>query len=75
YHFAKDYGVEHGDTAFDARLALGLARSFITSTRFELNPRFAKDMFLRGVYLLEKILDHRGKPWDDFVLSEDALVY
>lgn len=75
YHFARSYGAEHGDASFDARLALGLARSFITSTRFELNPRFAKDMFLRGVYLLEKLLDHRGNPWDQFVLSEDALVY
>lgn len=75
YHFSKDFGVEHGDTTFDARLALGLARSFITSTRFELNMHFAKDMFLRGVYFLEKLLDHKGRPWDEFVLSEDALVY
>ncbi len=75
YRFAKEYGEAQGDTRFDARLALGLARSFITSTRFELNPSFAKNMFLRGAYLLEKILDHRGSAWEDFVLPEDVIVY
>lgn len=74
-HFAREYGHGHGDKAFDARLALGLARSFITSTRFELNPRFARHMYMRGVYLLERLLDHEGQPWEDYHLPEAVIVY
>ncbi len=73
--FARKYGLEHGDSCFDARLALGLARSFITSTRFELNPRFAKLMFQRGVYLLERLVEHHGQPWETFRLSPSIIVY
>ncbi len=73
--FARDYAARAGDEAMEARLALGLARSFITSTRFELNKRFVKAMFIRGVYLLERLLGHQGKPWADFRLPDDLLTY
>ena len=75
YHFAHDYAARHNDTTFDARLALGLARSFITSTRFELDEDFAKTMYLRSIYLLEKILSHRDRNWERFRLEEETLVY
>lgn len=74
--FARGFAARHGDTTFEARLCLGLARSFITSTRFELNKRFARDMFRRGVYLLKKILAHADdRPLEEFRLPDDVLTY
>lgn len=55
YGFAKDYADKNKDKTFEVRLALGLARSFITSTRFILDQELAQKMFLRGFYLLEKL--------------------
>ncbi len=75
YHFAKSYATKNNDTCFMARLSLGLLRSFISSVRFELNPAFAKHMYLRGIYLLNKMLAHQGTPWEDFVLPENVIVY
>jgi len=46
---------QHDDT-FELRLALGLARSFATSTRFILDKSLARNMFLRARYLLELVL-------------------
>ena len=72
YDFARQFADRHEDPTFDARLTLGVSRSLITSTRFILKENFAKEMFLRGVYLLEKLLDHEGKPWDSFQLPKDV---
>ena len=75
FRFAKKFAQLTGDETFQARLTLGLARSLFSSTRFEMNRRFARDMFLRSVYLLEKLLEHRGRPWPEFKLPQKALVY
>ena len=72
--FAREHAVQAGDETMEARLCLGLARSFITSTRFELNRRFVKAMFIRGVYLMERLLNHKGD-WKEFRLPEDVLDY
>lgn len=64
YGFASAYAKRHGDTTFAIRLALGLARSLITSTRFELSERFSKLMLHRGVYLLQRVAAHTGDPAD-----------
>lgn len=62
YKFASGFARKNADKSFDVRLALGLARSFITSTRFILDKTLAKKMYFRGVYLLERIneLDEDG---------------
>ncbi|GFK95722.1 Phosphate-specific transport system accessory protein PhoU [Fundidesulfovibrio magnetotacticus] len=75
--FSREFAVEAGDASFEARLALGLARSFITSSRFEFNQGFAREMFLRGVYLLESAADFgdSGKPWSAYVLPDAVLIY
>jgi phosphate uptake regulator/tRNA A-37 threonylcarbamoyl transferase component Bud32 len=75
--FAREFAAETGDTTFEVRLTLGLIRSFITSSRFEFNLRFAREMFMRGVYLMRKLMDHKqsGKPWQGFVLPENVLIY
>jgi phosphate uptake regulator/aminoglycoside phosphotransferase len=56
YEFAAEFAQKQNDKTFDFRLALGLARSFITSTRFILDAELANAMFLRAVFILEKIV-------------------
>jgi phosphate uptake regulator len=56
YRFAAAYARKSGDKNFELRLALGLARSFATSTRFILDKSLARAMFLRARYLLELVL-------------------
>jgi aminoglycoside phosphotransferase (APT) family kinase protein len=56
YRFAAAYAGKAGDRTFELRLALGLARSFATSTRFILDKSLASAMFLRARYLLEQVL-------------------
>ncbi|POP51197.1 PhoU domain-containing protein [Zhongshania marina] len=52
----RRFAAEQGDDSFEIRLALGLARSFITSSRFTLDKSQARRMFLRSCYLIEKVL-------------------
>lgn len=75
--FAREFAADHADGLFDVRLALALARSFYTSTRFEYNDKFAKEMFLRAHYLMEKLIKHRALalPWEKFVLPGQILMY
>jgi Ser/Thr protein kinase RdoA (MazF antagonist) len=48
-----------GDDLFHIRMALALARSFYTSARFELNDRFAGEMYLKSTYLMETVINHK----------------
>lgn len=73
--FGRQFAKEHGDATFEARLAFGLVRSLITSTRFELNAEFAQSMYSRGMYLAERIIAHHGKPWESFMTPEEILCY
>ncbi len=75
YDFAAEFARKNGDATFDARLAFGLIRSFLTSTRFEFNGEFAKIMYLRSVYLTEKIIAHGAGPWDEFYVQKDIFTY
>jgi phosphate uptake regulator len=56
YRFAAAFARKSGDETFEPRLALGLARSFATSTRFILDKSLSHAMFLRARYLLEQVL-------------------
>jgi aminoglycoside phosphotransferase (APT) family kinase protein len=56
YRFAAEFAEKSGDRTFEIRLALGLARSFVTSTRFILDKSLARAMFMRSRYLLEQVL-------------------
>ncbi len=75
YQMAKDFAVEQDDETFEVRMALALARSFYTSTRFEWNNEFAHEMFLRSHFLLEKVLAHQDKPWRTFSLPSGIMYY
>lgn len=59
FSFAREFGQAHDDHSFDARVALGVARSLLTSTRFEMDPGFSRTMMLRARYLLERLLAYR----------------
>jgi phosphate uptake regulator len=71
----RELAAEHDDPTFDARMGLALARSFYTSTRFELNFAFAREMYLRSIYLMESVAAHRGRPWAAYRLPDRALLY
>ena len=73
--FAHKFAKLTSDGTFQARLTLGLARSLFSSTRFEMNRGFARDMYLRSVYLLQKLVEHRGRPWPEFAVPPNALTY
>ncbi len=68
YGFARGYAQKRGDETFELRLALGLARSFVTSTRFILDRSLAEAMFLRGRYLIERVLETNPKKPEGFRL-------
>lgn len=50
---------EWGDRYMQARLSLGVVRSLITSTRFVLDEQFASSLFLRGLYLANRLVNSR----------------
>lgn len=56
YRVARRHANRQQDTTFELRLALGLARSFATSTRFILDKSLARSMFLRARFLIEMVL-------------------
>lgn len=72
--FARSQAEKFGDETFNARLALGLVRSLITSTRFVLNKDLAKTMYHRGVYLLEQIVNYEGD-YRDFTFPQNILAF
>jgi len=76
YDFAQEFAVEQNDTTFNARLALGLSRSLITSTRFEFERSFAEDMFRRAIFLLQRLANHdqNKQSWEAFTLPREILV-
>ncbi len=53
HRMARKFATAQKDRTFEYRLALGLARSFATSTRFVLDNAHAQRMFRRARYLLE----------------------
>ncbi len=72
-HWAREFARAHGDTTFDARLSLGLARALATSTRFVMKRTFARALFLRAMYLLERVSKHEGRPWEEYSMPDEVL--
>ena len=71
--FFRGFAEERGDPQFEVRLGLGLARSLMTSTRFELNKDFSEAMFMRAVFLLERVLKSSGCGGCGFRVPEEVL--
>ncbi len=71
--FAAAFAVKSGDKTFDYRLALGLVRSFASSTRFILDKSMAQAMHLRARYLTERILETDPRRAADFRLPTEEI--
>lgn len=73
--FAEQFAAKHHDRHSQARLALGIVRSFATSTRFVLNRDQAQTMFSRSRYLLQQVVNHaeQGK-LEEFVFPREVLL-
>jgi len=56
YQLARRFAEAENDATFELRLGLGLARSFVTSTRFILDQSMATRMFLRAGYILRQVI-------------------
>jgi phosphate uptake regulator len=56
FDFGRAFAARHGDTAFEKRIELVLARNYLTSGRLYPDLDHAQDLFLRGVYCLERFL-------------------
>ncbi|ANT62469.1 hypothetical protein AYJ57_18925 [Salipiger sp. CCB-MM3] len=56
HEMAAKFAKRQKDPSFEYRLALGLARSFASSTRFVMDRDHAKRMILRSRYILEAAL-------------------
>ena len=72
--FAHDFAREARDTTFSTRLALGLARSFVTSTRFVLDEDFARSLLMRATYLLERVTGEDSARVGVFEIPEELLI-
>jgi hypothetical protein len=72
---ARRFAQKMGDATYEARLAFGLGRSFLTSTRFIMDERMALRFAARARYLFERLLlfRERGRPIEEFRLSRDIL--
>ena len=57
HRFAGEFARLIGDEHFEVRLTLAQARSFITSGRLVTDVQFAREIFLRGVRLLEQAVE------------------
>jgi Ser/Thr protein kinase RdoA (MazF antagonist) len=71
----RTFAQEENDETYWARLAFGLARSFVTSTRFVLEERAAREFVARARYLWEKLIAHRRQnlDWADFKFPLEVL--
>ena len=77
FNFVREFAKTENDETFDFRMTLAIIRSLFTSTRFELNYKLAKEMFLRTHYLMDKIMRHvnSNKVLRDFRVPDAVLYY
>ncbi|MBN2647621.1 MAG: phosphotransferase [Thiotrichales bacterium] len=72
YDFGADYAESQRDHDYAKRMTLGLARSYISSTRFVLDKEHAKSMLFKGRYLLEHLI-HQSKDNSTYRLPKELL--
>ena len=71
YDFGLDYAESIDDQDYKKRMALGLARSFISSTRFVLDRDHAKQMLFKGRFLLEQLITLTKKQQKKYELPKE----
>lgn len=74
YIFASEEAKRAKDKTFNLRLALGLARSLVTSTRFVLDKDIAYDMLLRSRYLMEAVARAKPQHYSRFKIPEGVII-
>lgn len=73
YKFIKNFAEKNDDQGFQFRIGLGVARSLFTSARFQLNKKFAKMMYYKSVYLMERLVESHANGVS-FVFPEEILL-
>ncbi|MES9992342.1 MAG: phosphotransferase [Candidatus Thiodiazotropha sp.] len=68
YRFTRAFARKQGDESFEIRLAMGLIRSFATSTRFILDKSLSERMFSRATYLMQRLLEYDSKSKHPFTV-------
>ncbi|BBP45153.1 hypothetical protein THMIRHAS_05260 [Thiosulfatimonas sediminis] len=71
YDFGADYAEQHNDNDFALRMALGLARSFISSTRFVLDKEHARAMLYKGRFILEHLSQMSKQEYKNYQLPKE----
>lgn len=71
YEFGQDYADKINDHDYESRMTLGLARSFLTSTRFVIDAAHAKNMHYKGRFLLEQLIQYRKKDPTPYQLPKE----
>ncbi len=71
--FVLNFAKINGDRTLPMRLALGLARSFASSTRFVLDESLSREMFLRSRFMLQYVHAHREQDPAQFELPTEVL--
>lgn len=71
YEFGERYAEQVNDETYHLRMALGLARSYLSSTRFVLDTEHAKSMHYRGRYLLQQVLQLKPKQYSTYRVSKE----
>lgn len=73
--FARDFAAQTHDSTLEARLTFGLARSYLTSARFESRRTVAARFLGYSRHLWEKLVEYGAtdRPWPEFRLDPRAL--
>jgi aminoglycoside phosphotransferase len=74
YDCAADYAKKQKDQLFDARLALGLFRSLVTSTRFVFDQAFSYQLMDRAAMILQDLKSHEDN-LKKFKMNTDLFLY
>ncbi|MEY2933432.1 MAG: hypothetical protein RL033_4181 [Pseudomonadota bacterium] len=74
FRWACEFADSVSDPSFQLRLALGMARSYVTSTRFVLDAALAREMLLRARYLLESVGSQLRVPPAQFRFPQEVLL-
>ena len=74
YACAASYADRQKDTTFDARLALGLFRSLITSTRFVFDQEISNQFIERASIIMHELNAHKDN-LSEFRLNTELFLY
>ena len=74
YECAARYAKKNKDHEFDARLALGLFRSLITSTRFIFDKSFSNQLYDRASLILQELIEQKSE-LHKFKLRTELFIY